>query len=353
MSRYRPCNDIDDNFVLPEGDPIRGQLLFKKHCSQCHTIRRDGVNPYGTLWGPNLYGVMGRTAAQNQRTGWKRYSETLEASGILWTDKNMMSFLRNPRAFAGGVINMNFRGIESFMDRVDLVHYLKRAGHESWMVRDGTPHSQKQWWSRGHHTDTSLAGNMWGAIVAKVSKVRALMMPAGQLNLRPSDHEVSAELKEWRRVQNVADGVKPASVQQGFNWPPREIIAEGPLRKNKVVPMRPATSTSPAPEKSKTTAPTVTFCEEVVKREMSSGWRAPSGLLVYSDHGGPAAAAAAAAASATSASNSAPKPILSTKASSAASFDVVTPTSLADTPVRPDGGRLTKGGLILYPGNCR
>merc|ERR1719323_590695 len=92
---------------------------------------------------------MGRTAARNQRTGGSGYSQNLEESGILWTDRNMVAFLKNPRGFAGGAINMNFRGIDSLQDRVDLVHYLKRAGHEEWMVQDGTPHSQKKWWTRG------------------------------------------------------------------------------------------------------------------------------------------------------------------------------------------------------------
>ena len=33
-----------------------------------------------------------------------------------------MAFLKNPKAFAGGVINMNFRGIESWQDgRSDLL----------------------------------------------------------------------------------------------------------------------------------------------------------------------------------------------------------------------------------------
>ncbi|CAK8990380.1 unnamed protein product [Durusdinium trenchii] len=77
---------------------------------------------------------MGRTAAMNQRSGWAKYSTKLESSGILWTERNMMAFLKNPKAFAGGVINMNFRGIDSWQDRVDLIHYLQRAGHESWMA---------------------------------------------------------------------------------------------------------------------------------------------------------------------------------------------------------------------------
>jgi len=156
MPGYKQYNDVDipDDFVLPEGNVVRGQKLFKKHCSQCHTIRRDGQNPYGTLAGPNLYGVMGRTAAQNQRSGLAQFSKSLEESGILWTERNMMAFLKNPRAFAGGVINMNFRGMDSFEDRVDLVHYLKRAGHDSWMMLDGTPHSQKKTLGPGSGRDT-------------------------------------------------------------------------------------------------------------------------------------------------------------------------------------------------------
>eukprot|EP00913_Durusdinium_trenchii_P020956 g19692.t1 len=52
----------------------------------------------------------------NQRSGWAKYSTKLESSGILWTERNMMAFLKNPKAFAGGVINMNFRGIDSWQE---------------------------------------------------------------------------------------------------------------------------------------------------------------------------------------------------------------------------------------------
>ena len=31
-------------------------------------------------------------------------------------NRNMMAFLKNPKAFAGGAINMNFRGMDSWQD---------------------------------------------------------------------------------------------------------------------------------------------------------------------------------------------------------------------------------------------
>mmetsp|Transcript_13050 Transcript_13050/g.29652 ORF Transcript_13050/g.29652 Transcript_13050/m.29652 type:complete len:301 (+) Transcript_13050:107-1009(+) len=286
---FKPFDDIDvgDNFVLPEGDHVRGQLLFKKHCVQCHTIRRDGLNPYGALNGPNLCGIIGRTAAQNQRTGWAAYSPALKASGILWTERNMMAFLKNPRMFAGGVVNMNFRGMESFQDRVDLIHYLKKAGHEEWMVRDGSPHTQKGWWQRGgagsasyrevHMSNQQL--KPWqhlyrGArkrVAAQLERLGWESCKPSQASSRPDSHEQvlmqdeEAELQAWRRIKKVATGVKSAEHQQGFDWPPPQVIASGPIRQDTQEGMA-------MPEEGGATA---------------EGYRAPSGVLVYKECGGP------------------------------------------------------------------
>mmetsp|Transcript_55049 Transcript_55049/g.144796 ORF Transcript_55049/g.144796 Transcript_55049/m.144796 type:complete len:294 (+) Transcript_55049:89-970(+) len=274
--------DIPDHFVLPDGNVARGQLLFKKHCAQCHTIRRDNRNKYGALIGPSLYGVMGRTAAQNQRTGWARYSPALEASGILWTDRNMMAFLKNPRAFADGVINMNFRGLDSFADRVDIVHYLKRAGHENWMVQEGRPHSQKGWWRR----DKEPSPSVWQRVNVFVSETAAAVL--GRPGLAPETAggaaaeaaEDDPERRKWRQVQRVVDGVRPASMQRSFNWPPPEDIAAGPVKKGSLASPVPAADLSS----------TLVACEELPPCP-PGGTRAPSGLTVYDDFGGPAAAA--------------------------------------------------------------
>lgn len=398
MSNYKRINDVDvgDDFVLPEGSILRGQLLFKKHCSQCHTIRRDGMNPYGTLAGPNLYGVMGRTAAQNQRSGWSKYSVSLEESGILWTDRNMVAFLKNPRAFAGGAINMNFRGIDSFRDRVDLVHYLKRAGHESWMVQDGTPHSQRKWWTRGQegrtqsywvvHADEKQL-KPWQHLTRYVSeKARDTwndaLASAGFDPTRAGDSASSAagvaafdeaddDLRNWRRVKRVEDGVKPASLQQSFNWPPREVISDGPIKMPKPPPRRAAPSAGAAtgsapPEVATWTAPAVA-CEAPPPPPLADGWRAPSGLMVYREGtptppapppppraaaapaGSPptapppaAAARAAPAQAAAVAQAAAPPPGRGAPPADAAARAFARPQA------RPDGGVVTPGGLVSY-----
>mmetsp|Transcript_46855 Transcript_46855/g.85860 ORF Transcript_46855/g.85860 Transcript_46855/m.85860 type:complete len:307 (-) Transcript_46855:122-1042(-) len=290
---YKPWDDIDvaDDFVLPEGNPVRGQLLFKKHCAQCHAIRRDGMNPYGALNGPNLCGIMGRTAAQNQRTGWAAYSAALKASGILWTDRNMMAFLKNPRVFAGGVVNMNFRGMESVQDRVDLIHYLKKAGHEEWMVRDGSPHTQKGWWERGgaggksywevHMSQQQLKPwqHLYRAAHQKV------MAQLERLGWQPSQETTSgaysstdvvelqdaeSERQAWRRIKKVASGVKSAERQQAFDWPPPQVIASGPIRQDTL--------------EDSAVSVTAELAEDGVTTE---GYRAPSGIMVYKECGGP------------------------------------------------------------------
>lgn len=163
-----------------------------------------------------------------------------------------MAFLKNPRAFAGGVINMNFRGIESWQDRVDIIHYLQRAGHESWMVQDGTPHSQKQWWTRGvsgptknywevNATNKQLKQwqHAWRGVTRKVEERKKAVMdslgfeqPAVAIEpgTVPENLKDDSDLQTWQRVKQVEDGVKAASMQRSFNWPPLEVIQEGPQR---------------------------------------------------------------------------------------------------------------------------
>jgi len=362
MSRFKQIDDIDvaDDFVLPEGNVVRGQLLFKKHCAQCHTIRRDGSNPYGMLVGPNLYGVMGRTAAMNQRSGWVKHSQKLEASGILWTERNMMAFLKNPRAFAGGAINMNFRGVEGWQDRVDIIHYLQRAGHESWMVQDGTPHSQKQWWKRGVSGPTKNYWevneskknikpwqHMWRSASKKVEDAKLDMMTSLGLHdpakeaakaaaLAEAEEKDDRETQTWLRVREVQDGVQSASMQRSYSWPPLEVIQAGPERKKRAGPAIPAPGPPPSPPPGEPIfVPTlVAACEEPpVSRHAAQGVRAPSGLMVYSESGGPAAAAAPSSAPPSSARVVIPQP------------------RPPEGPPRKDGGIVTPGGLILYKCN--
>jgi len=140
--RFKPFDDDDvpDDFILPpveQADIARGALIFKLKCAQCHTIRKDGrVSAGRGKIGPSLYGVYGRTAG-NDRRAVLGPSKTMRESGLLWTDINLMRYLRNPRWFTlegtSEGTSMNFRGIDDWQERIDLIWYLKAAGHEGWL----------------------------------------------------------------------------------------------------------------------------------------------------------------------------------------------------------------------------
>ena len=74
----------------------RGEKIFKK-CTSCHAI----IAPNGDILrrggraGPNLYGVMGRPAADTQF----RYSKALKtagAAGLIWSPKTLTGFVKDP-----------------------------------------------------------------------------------------------------------------------------------------------------------------------------------------------------------------------------------------------------------------
>ena len=79
--------------ALAEGacDLERGQKTFRK-CKACHTLEKDGKNRVG----PNLYGVIGRTAGHKE--GFK-YSSAMANSGIVWSAEELDKYLTNPRAY--------------------------------------------------------------------------------------------------------------------------------------------------------------------------------------------------------------------------------------------------------------
>ena len=81
-------------------DPvILGDKTFKK-CTACHAII-DGngeVLRKGGKAGPNLYGVIGRTAGSAEF----RYSKALKAAGatgLVWDEIELAAFILNPSAY--------------------------------------------------------------------------------------------------------------------------------------------------------------------------------------------------------------------------------------------------------------
>lgn len=146
---------------VPEGDVKKGASLFKKKCAACHTVEQGG----STKSGPNLHQLFGRPAgavegfteefasgeSENKEMNrflrkkssssggaaraqarkehaWdgRWYSEANASSGIVWTDKHLMSYLEDPRRYVPGT-KMVMCGIKSEKDRGDLIEYMRQS----------------------------------------------------------------------------------------------------------------------------------------------------------------------------------------------------------------------------------
>jgi cytochrome c len=83
------------------GDPAKGEAAFKQ-CQTCHVVQA----PDGTLiagragkTGPNLYGVVGRTAGTFPEF---TYGDDIVAAGqkgLVWDEANFTAYVQDPSAF--------------------------------------------------------------------------------------------------------------------------------------------------------------------------------------------------------------------------------------------------------------
>jgi cytochrome c len=102
------------------GDPANGGKVFKK-CKACHQVEAVRKSPVG----PNLHGVIGRTAGT---TDFKRYSKQMQAAGedgLVWTEETLAAYLEAPRKYLKGT-RMAFPGLKKEADRADVIAYLKQ-----------------------------------------------------------------------------------------------------------------------------------------------------------------------------------------------------------------------------------
>ena len=108
---------VDIKALLAMGDLAHGEKVFKK-CSACHMIAADGKNKIG----PNLWGVIGRTAAAID--GYN-YSKAMKAYAKEWTFEEMNSYLIKPQAYIKGT-KMAFAGLRKEKDRASVIKYLNQ-----------------------------------------------------------------------------------------------------------------------------------------------------------------------------------------------------------------------------------
>ncbi|MDB5937411.1 MAG: hypothetical protein JWQ01_4755 [Massilia sp.] len=87
-------------------------------CIACHSVK-DGENGMG----PSLHKVIGRTAGTSEGF---RYSGPMKRSGIVWDEKNLATFLRNPQEMVPGN-RMPYSGMQDEAALKALLPYLKAA----------------------------------------------------------------------------------------------------------------------------------------------------------------------------------------------------------------------------------
>lgn len=85
--------------AFAEGDAAKGEKEFGK-CKACHRVEAaDGnVIAKGTKTGPNLYGLIGRTAGTDEF----KYGASLVAAGekgLVWDETNLVAYLADPAGF--------------------------------------------------------------------------------------------------------------------------------------------------------------------------------------------------------------------------------------------------------------
>lgn len=104
--------------ALAQGDPDAGATAFAR-CRACHLFDDTGRHRVG----PNLAGVFGRTAGTIE--DFPRYSDPLKASGIVWDDATLDTWLANPGEYVDGTL-MKMVIADPAM-RANLIAFLKRG----------------------------------------------------------------------------------------------------------------------------------------------------------------------------------------------------------------------------------
>jgi cytochrome c len=96
--------------------PVDGARVFKP-CASCHQI---GPNARGGF-GPQLNGLFGRRAGTTPDFA---YSDAMQASGIVWDERTLAAFLRDPGKTVPGT-KMRFWGIHDERELAALLAYLR------------------------------------------------------------------------------------------------------------------------------------------------------------------------------------------------------------------------------------
>ena len=93
--------------VFAAGDPVAGEAVFKQ-CQTCHIVAdADGKVLAGKAakTGPNLYGVVGRTAGTYPDFKYGEDMIAAGAGGLVWDEATLVAYVQNPSAFLKETLN--------------------------------------------------------------------------------------------------------------------------------------------------------------------------------------------------------------------------------------------------------
>ncbi len=106
---------LSSNSIYAAGNPASGVKVFQQ-CAACHSVKAGEH-----LTGPSLADVWNRKAGT--AAGFRRYSDALQRSGVVWDGKTLDQWLSNPERFIPGN-TMTFPGIKDAGQRQDVIAYL-------------------------------------------------------------------------------------------------------------------------------------------------------------------------------------------------------------------------------------
>lgn len=105
--------------MAQSGNAARGERLFNQQCKACHTVEQGGASTVG----PNLHGLIGRKAGSGAAVS---YSAAMTKSGIVWDDKALADYLKDPKGRVPGT-KMVFAGLKRQEQVDDVIAYLRKA----------------------------------------------------------------------------------------------------------------------------------------------------------------------------------------------------------------------------------
>lgn len=104
-------------FMAPDAAQLaRGQQIYAR-CAGCHAIE-------GHRTGPQHCGLFGRRAGT--APGFDAYSPAMKASGIVWDERTLQRFLKDPPATVPGT-SMGYAGVKDDGERAALIAWLRQA----------------------------------------------------------------------------------------------------------------------------------------------------------------------------------------------------------------------------------